>query len=88
MVGHLQKMCKSSGSNDGADKSKPEAGQFENLPGYESCVCNLVDAEARSSYVDTPRVNKWLGDSGSSHHIVSSSAGMIDVTKCPAGMRI
>ena len=88
MVGHLQKMCKSSGSGDGADKPKPEAGQFEDLPGYESCMCNLVDAEARRSNVGNQRVNNWLGDSGSSHHIVSSSVGMIDVTKCPAGMRI
>ena len=34
------------------------------------------------------KLDPWLGDSGASHHIKSSSAGMIDVTKCPPGTKI
>ena len=31
---------------------------------------------------------KWLGDTGSSHHIKSTRAGMIDVENCPPGTKI
>ena len=52
-------------------------------------MCDVVEgAEARVGDVGEQRVNTWLGDSGSSHHIVSPSAGMIDVTKCPPDTRI
>ena len=30
----------------------------------------------------------WLGDTGSSHHIKSTRAGMVDVEPCPPGTRI
>ena len=89
-MGHLQKMCKSMDkSGDGSEKQKnPEVGQFEEKPGYKSMVCDIVD-EAKARVGDAgEQINTWLGDSGSSHHIVSSSAGMINVTKCPPGMRI
>ena len=33
-------------------------------------------------------VDIWLGDSGASHHIKSSSSRMINVTKCPPGTTI
>ena len=33
-------------------------------------------------------VDIWLGDSGASDHIKSSSSGMINVTKCPPGTTI
>ena len=90
-MGHLQKMCKSSEkSGDGSEKQKnPEVGQFEDEPGYESFMCDVFEgAEARVGDVGEQRVNTWLGDSGSSHHIVSSSDGTIDVTKCPPDTRI
>ena len=34
------------------------------------------------------QIGTWLGDSESSHHIKSSAAGMINITKCPPGMKI
>ena len=37
---------------------------------------------------DDQPVDVWLGDSGASHHIKSSSAVMIEVTKCPPGTKI
>ena len=33
-------------------------------------------------------VDKWLGDTGSSHHIKSTQEGMIEVRKCPPGTKI
>ena len=34
------------------------------------------------------QMDKWLGDTGSSHHIKSARAGMINVEKCPPGTKI
>ena len=84
-------MCKSSktdGSTSGGSRP-PEAGQFDDYDGF-ACTVTIGSAEAvigesidKSKFVDV-----WLGDSGASHHIKSSSLGMINVTKCPPGTTI
>ena len=43
-----------------------------------------VDLAGESQHAD----EEWLGDTGNSHHIKSTSEGMIDVGPCPPGTRI
>ena len=58
-------------------------------------MCEVTISEPEAMIVEvglaseSKRQNdKWLGDSGSSHHIKSTRSGMIDVKLCPAGTRI
>ena len=97
-IGHLQMMCKAaseraSGSGDG-HKKQPEAAQFDT---YESFMCQVTIGEEFSEAMivevglageSEPPDDKWLGDSGSSHHIKSTQHGMVDVKPCPAGTKI
>ena len=92
-AGHLSKMCKSGSSSEGP-RVNPEAGQFDD---FESLMCDVTigEIQAEGLVVEEKFVGKaeqvldtWLGDSGSSHHIKSSSAGMVNVTKCPPGTKI
>ena len=74
-------MCK--GASDGASESgggdgtkkQPEAAQFDD---YESFVYEVTIEE----------LDKWLGDTGSSHHIKSTRDGMINVENFPRETRI
>ena len=99
-VGHLQTMCndaseRASGSTKGGDAKKyPEASQFDT---YESFACEVTIGEEQPEgmIVEVGLVgeselpdDKWLGDSGSSHHIKSTRDGMFNVEPCPPGTRI
>ena len=99
-VGHLQTMCndaseRANGSTKGGDAKKyPEASQFET---YESFACEVTIGEEQPEemIVEVGLVgesefpdDKWLGDSGSSHHIKSTRDGMFNVEPCPPGTRI
>ena len=100
-VGHLQTMCKTasdrasgsgSGSGTNGQRKQPEADEFDD---YESFVCEVIIGEVEAMIVEVDLAGKsdnqdekWLGDSGSSHHIKSSPAEMVDVKPCPAGTRI
>ena len=86
----MQMMCKAK-TEDGASSGSrtPEAGQFEDDDGF-ACTVTIGNAEAMIGDVGekSNHVDVWLGDSGASHHIKSSSSGMIDVMKCPPGTTI
>ena len=90
-VGRLQSMCKSTktdGNTSGGSRT-PEAGQFDTYDGF-ACTVTIGSAEAfigESGDASKP-VDIWLGDSRASHHIKSSSIGMINVSKCPQGTTI
>ena len=87
-VGHLQSMCKSK-SEGGTSSTHPEAGLSEEYDGFSFDVtigaeAMVVDvAAAKTHFSDI-----WLGDTGASAHIKSSSENMINVTKCPPGTKI
>ena len=71
---------------------RPEAGQFDDFESFE-CEATIETMEAmvgENGFVGKTEqlLDIWLGDSKASHHIKSSSAGMIDVTTCPPGTRI
>ena len=97
-LGHLQLLCKSaseraSGSGE-QRKKQPEAAQFDS---FESFMCDVTigveHPEVMIVEVDLAgetdqQEGKWLGDSGSSHHIKSTRDGMVDVKPCPAGTKI
>ena len=53
----------------------------EELPEAMMVVVDIV-GEAKQ------QIDKWLGDTGSSHHIKSTRAGMINVEKCPPDTKI
>ena len=99
-AGHLQVMCKASsdrasGSGGGeGSRRQPEAAQFDS---FDSYMCEVTIGEelpeAMMVVVDIvgeaeQQIDKWLGDTGSSHHIMSSGAGMINVEKCPPCTKI
>ena len=99
-AGHLQVMCKASsdrasGSGGGeGSKRQPEAAQFDS---FDSYMCEVTIGEelpeAMMVVVDIvgeaeQQTDKWLGDTGSSHHIKSTRVGMINVEKCPPGTKI
>ena len=87
-VGHLQSMCKSK-SEGGTSSTHPEAGLTEEYDGFSFDV--TIGAEARVVDVAAARTHFadiWLGDTGASAHIKSSSENMINVTKCPPGTKI
>ena len=89
-IGHLQSMCKSSKGDGNASggSSTPEASQFDTYDGF-ACSVTIGAAEAFIGESDaSKRVDTWLGDSGASHHIKSSSSGMINVCNCPPGTTI
>ena len=80
-------MCKSKteGGPFGGNPA-PEAGQFED-PRVFACNATIGTMEG---FIGEPARNSvagdvWLGDSGASHHIKSSSTGMFNVNKCPPG---
>ena len=88
-VGHLQSMCKMK-ADGAASTSHPEAGLSEEYDGF-ACTVTIGNMEAMSGDAaasSTKFSDIWLGDSGASHHIKSSSADMINVTKCPPGTKI
>ena len=95
-IRHLQSMCKStdkggSGGSEGP-RIRPEAGQFDDFESF-TCEATIGAMEAmvgEQGFVgkSEQQLDTWLGDSGASYHIKSSSAGMIDVTKCPPGTKI
>ena len=94
-------MCKAaseraSGSGGGGvgQKKQPEVAQFDS---FESFTCEVfigqeqpegmiveVDLDGGSSQPN----DMWLGDTGSTHHIKSTRAGMVNVEPCPPGTRI
>ena len=102
-IGHLQIVCNAASeraseraneSNEDRHKRQPEAAQFDT---YESFVCDVIIGEQLPEAMILEvglagelknQDDKWLGDSGSSHHIKSTRAGMIDVKPCPPGTRI
>ena len=91
-VGHLQTMCKSkseSGTSSG-NHGQGEAGLSEEFDGF-TCTVTIGSMEAMigdAAAVKTKFSDIWLGDSGASHHIKSSSTSMINVTQCPPGTTI
>ena len=93
-------MCKAvsdrAGGSSGSDEAKkqPEAGQFDS---FDSYMCQVTIGEELpeamvvvNDFVGEAEHNKekWLGDTGSSHHIKSTRAEMIDVENCPPGTKI
>ena len=90
-VGHLQSMCKSSKGegNTSRGSSSPEAGQFDTYDGFAfTATIGAAEAFIGESGNASKLVDIWLGDSSASHHIKSSSIGMINVSKCPPGTTI
>ena len=99
-VGHLQAMCKAAsdraGGSSGSEgaKKQPEAGQFDSFDSYmcdvtigeelPEAMVVVVDFVGEAEHLE----EKWLGDTGSSHHIKSTRAGMTDVENCPPGTKI
>ena len=83
-------MCKSKteGGASGGNRTQG-AGQFEEYDGF-ACTVTIGNVEAMIGEAagKSKQVDVWLGDSGASHHIKSSFAGMINVTKCPPGTTI
>lgn len=75
-------MCKS--SDKSLEKQKnPEVGQFDDYD-FDSLKCNVIAKdEVMVGEADKQQIDNWLGDTGSSHHIKSSAARMINVTVCP-----
>ena len=83
-------MCKSKTDGGSSGRSRaPEASQFDDYDGF-ACIVTIGSAEAMigESGDKSKSVDIWLEDSGASHHIKSSSSGMITVTKCPPGTTI
>ena len=83
-----------SGSGGGSNKKAAESAHVDSMEGFK-CEVFTGDQQPEAMVVEVDlagsdqRGNEtWLGDSGSSHHIKSTSAGMIDVKPCPAGTRI
>ena len=83
-------MCKSSKSdnNTSGGSGTPEAGQFDTFDGFACEVTIGATAFVGESGASSKSADIWLGDSGTSHHIKSSSTGMINVCKCPPGTKI
>ena len=74
-------MCKSSKGDGNASggSSTPEASQFDTYDGF---ACSVTIGAAKAFIGESGAfkpVDIWLGDSGASHHIKSSSSGMINV---------
>ena len=89
-VGHLQSMCKMKSEGASSLQRAAEAGLSEEWDGF-ACTVTIGKVEAMLgdvTAVGTQFSDIWLGDSGASHHIKSSSARMINVTKCPTGTTI
>ena len=91
-VGHLQSMCKSKsdGGTSSGNQGHGEAGLSEEYDGF-ACTVTIGIVEAMigdAAAAKTKLSDIWLGDSGASHHIKSSSANMINVTRCPPGTTI
>ena len=80
-------MCKSKteGGPSGGNPA-PEVGQFED-PRVFACNATIGTMEGfiteRARNLEAGDV--WLGDGGASHHIKSSSVGMVNVSKSPPG---
>ena len=67
------------GSGGGPSKARtPEAGQFD------SFVCEAMMATLEE--VKTEKV--WLADTGSSHHLVGKTTGMLDIEPCKKGTKM
>ena len=64
---------------------------------FESYMCEVIIKEQLSEAMmvvvdlvsgEEQQMDKWLGDTSSSHHIESTWAGMLNVEKCPPGTKI
>ena len=60
------------------EENQPEAGQFDTM----YCEAMMLSTGESGSE------NKWMADSGSSHHLKSDTVGMFDIQNCPEGMKI